>query len=62
VTNVVVGSTGVSLNWGPSSSHAGRIVGHLFADGHVEFINADIDSNIYMSLNTRNLGEPIREY
>jgi prepilin-type N-terminal cleavage/methylation domain-containing protein/prepilin-type processing-associated H-X9-DG protein len=60
--NNSVGATNVSLNWGPSSAHAGRIVGHLFADGHVEFINADINSNIYNSLNTRNQGEPIAEY
>ena len=52
----------VSLNWGPSSDHSGRIVGHLFGDGHVEFISADINPSTYNSLNTRNSGEPIAEY
>ena len=55
-------TAGPSLNYGPSSDHSGKIVGHLFADGHVEFISADITASIYMSLNTRNSGEPTAEY
>jgi prepilin-type N-terminal cleavage/methylation domain-containing protein/prepilin-type processing-associated H-X9-DG protein len=50
------------MTWGPSSDHAGKIIGHLFADGHVEFIGADIDSATYHALNTRSNGEPIKEY
>jgi prepilin-type N-terminal cleavage/methylation domain-containing protein/prepilin-type processing-associated H-X9-DG protein len=48
--------------WGPSSDHAGKIIGHLFADGHVEFISADITPNTYHALNTRGSSEPIPEY
>jgi prepilin-type processing-associated H-X9-DG protein len=56
------GGNVISLDWGPSSDHAGKLIGHLFADGHVEFINSDITPSIYMSLNTRSSGEPIAEY
>ena len=50
------------MTWGPSSDHAGKIIGHLFADGHVEFIGADVANNTYHALNTRSSGEPIPEY
>jgi prepilin-type N-terminal cleavage/methylation domain-containing protein len=50
------------MTWGPSSDHAGKIIGHLFADGHVEFIGADVSNNTYHALNTRGSGEPIAEY
>ena len=50
------------MTWGPSSDHAGKIIGHLFADGHVEFIGADVSNNTYHALNTRGSGEPIPEY
>jgi prepilin-type N-terminal cleavage/methylation domain-containing protein/prepilin-type processing-associated H-X9-DG protein len=56
------GSTGIDLRWGPSSDHAGKIIGHLFADGHVEFIGSDIAANTYQALNTRSSAEPIPEY
>jgi prepilin-type N-terminal cleavage/methylation domain-containing protein len=56
------GNMPVALNWGPSSYHAGKVIGHLFGDAHVEMISADIDSNIYNSLNTRNGSEPTQEY
>ena len=52
----------VSLTWGPSSDHAGKIIGHLFADGHVEFIGSDIDSSTYHAINSRSNGEPVKEY
>ena len=61
-STVTLGGDTVSLTWGPSSDHAGKIIGHLFADGHVEFIGADIDSSTYHALNTRSSGEPIKEY
>jgi len=50
------------LTWGPSSDHAGKVIGHLFADGHTEFISADVDPAIYSGLNTRNGGERTGEY
>ena len=50
------------MTWGPSSDHAGKIIGHLFADGHVEFISSDIAPSTYHSLNTRGGSEPIPEY
>ena len=52
----------VTLNWGPSSFHAGKLMGHMFADGHIEFLNADIDKNVYQMLHTRKSGEPVPEY
>jgi prepilin-type N-terminal cleavage/methylation domain-containing protein len=55
-------SPSITLTWGPSSDHAGKIIGHLFADGHVEFIPADIAVATYEALNTRSSGEPIPEY
>jgi prepilin-type N-terminal cleavage/methylation domain-containing protein/prepilin-type processing-associated H-X9-DG protein len=60
--NHTVGATSVSLNWGPSSDHPGRVVGHLFADGHVEFINSDITASVYNALNTRGSSDQIGEY
>jgi len=59
---VTVSGSAINLRWGPSSDHAGKIIGHLFADGHVEFIGADIDAGTYHALNTRSSGEPIKEY
>ena len=58
----VRGQNATVTKWGPSSDHAGKIVGHLFADGHVEFISADIATSTYFSLSTRSTGEPIPEY
>jgi len=52
----------VSLEWGPSSFHAGKVVGNLFADGHVEFIPADVPQAVYLGLATRNGKEPIGDY
>jgi prepilin-type processing-associated H-X9-DG protein len=60
--HTIGGSTAFNLAWGPSSDHAGKIIGHLFADGHVEFIGSDIAANTYQALNTRSSGEPIPEY
>ncbi|HEV3416417.1 MAG TPA: DUF1559 domain-containing protein [Pirellulales bacterium] len=45
--------------WGPSSEHAGGIVGHLFADIHTVGIADDCDSEIYLGLTTRNGSEPL---
>ena len=50
------------LTWGPSSDHAGRVIGHLFGDGHTEFISADVSPQIYAGLNTRAGTEPTGEY
>lgn len=62
VNHTIGGSPAFNLAWGPSSDHAGKIIGHLFADGHVEFIGSDIAANTYQALNTRSSGEPIPEY
>lgn len=52
----------INLNWGPSSYHAGKVVGNLFGDGHTEFLASDISPTIYISLNTREGKEPIGDY
>jgi prepilin-type N-terminal cleavage/methylation domain-containing protein/prepilin-type processing-associated H-X9-DG protein len=57
-----IGSGTVNLTWGPSSDHGGKLIGHLFADGHVEFLSADINESTYCALNTRNGAEPVPEY
>jgi prepilin-type N-terminal cleavage/methylation domain-containing protein/prepilin-type processing-associated H-X9-DG protein len=62
VANTIGADSTQSFSWGPSSDHAGKIIGHLFADGHVEFIGADVSANTYQALNTRSSGEPIAEY
>lgn len=46
------GDNTVTLNWGPSSVHSGNVVGHVFADGHVSMIAADVDDRVYMAINT----------
>lgn len=57
------GLNSVTLSWGPSSYHAGRLVGHLFADGHTEFISADtVPSATYRALNTRNGADVVGDY
>jgi prepilin-type N-terminal cleavage/methylation domain-containing protein len=53
----------VKLSWGPSSYHTGRLTGHLFGDGHTEFISGDnIDDATYRALNTRNSGDLVGDY
>jgi len=65
-TSCVAQTTGVNstvaLNWGTSSFHSGNTIGHMFGDGHVEMISADVDEAIYCALTTRNGGETIGEY
>jgi prepilin-type N-terminal cleavage/methylation domain-containing protein len=46
--------------FGPSSGHSGGLIAHLFADGHTEFINPDVNPQIYLSLSTRNGRETIQ--
>jgi prepilin-type N-terminal cleavage/methylation domain-containing protein/prepilin-type processing-associated H-X9-DG protein len=52
----------LSIVFGPTSDHSGNQAGHLFADGHVEFINYDIDNSTYMSLSTRGSSDRIGDY
>jgi prepilin-type N-terminal cleavage/methylation domain-containing protein len=52
----------LAIVFGPSSDHSGNQCGHLFADGHIEFLTYDINDSIYMSLNTRNSGDRIGDY
>jgi prepilin-type N-terminal cleavage/methylation domain-containing protein len=42
----------VALNWGPSSVHSGNVVGHLFGDSRVTFIQSGIDDRVYIAINT----------
>lgn len=46
-------------DYGPSSAHAGGIVMHLFADGHVEGLTDSISATTYARLVSRAGGEPI---
>jgi hypothetical protein len=62
MTSIVYNNGGPTLLWGPSSDHGGKIVGHLFADGHTEFISSDVNDSTYISLNTRSSGDTIGEY
>jgi prepilin-type N-terminal cleavage/methylation domain-containing protein/prepilin-type processing-associated H-X9-DG protein len=55
-------TTYTPLKYGPSSFHTGKLVGHLFADGHVEFIASSIEGSTYQCLSTRNEGEPVPGY
>ena len=43
--------------WGPSSSHAGGLIMHGYADGHNATVGADIDPAIYIAICTRDSGE-----
>jgi hypothetical protein len=54
--------TQIGHYWGPSSDHSGKLIGNVFGDGHVEFISADVDPNIYNVLCTRGNGEPVPQY
>lgn len=56
------GYTAAGHYWGPSSDHAGKLVGTVFGDGHVEFISADADANVWNVLSTRGNGEPVPQY
>jgi prepilin-type N-terminal cleavage/methylation domain-containing protein len=47
---------------GPTSDHSGSQCGHLFADGHIEFLNYDINDTTYMSLSTRNSADRVGDY
>jgi len=52
----------LAIVFGPTSDHSGAQAGHLFADGHIEFLTYDINDSIYMSLSTRNSGDRIGDY
>jgi prepilin-type N-terminal cleavage/methylation domain-containing protein/prepilin-type processing-associated H-X9-DG protein len=54
-------STPTGLLWGPSSFHAGKVIGYLFADGHTEFISADVDGSVLNALSTRGGQEPVAD-
>jgi prepilin-type N-terminal cleavage/methylation domain-containing protein/prepilin-type processing-associated H-X9-DG protein len=44
--------------FGPSSYHAGKVIGCLYADGHVEMISAETDASVFNALSTRRGMEP----
>ena len=50
------------MAWGASSEHAGGVVLHAFADGHISLISSDIDTQIYPALYSRGKNEPIQDY
>ncbi|NDC64207.1 MAG: DUF1559 domain-containing protein [Planctomycetia bacterium] len=52
----------LTVFFGPTSDHVGGVAGHLFVDGHVEYLSYDIDPAIYMALSTRNSGDTIGDY
>jgi hypothetical protein len=51
------GATAVTMNWGPSSDHAGNLVMHAMGDGSIRSIAADVDAAVYLMLSTFNGGE-----
>ena len=54
---------GPTLAWGPSSYHTGgSLIGHLFADGHIEFLNRDIGDVAYKALLTRAESDVVPQY
>ena len=52
----------LTIVFGPSSDHSGSQCGHLFADGHIEFLSTDMDNSTYQSLSTRNSGDRVGDY
>jgi prepilin-type N-terminal cleavage/methylation domain-containing protein len=49
----------IGMAWGPSSDHSAGSVVHVFADNHTTVLSDDIDPNVYLSLASRNGGEPV---
>jgi prepilin-type N-terminal cleavage/methylation domain-containing protein len=49
----------MAWQFGPSSSHGGGSVNHLFADKHVQALNPQVDASVYMWLVTRDGGEVV---
>jgi hypothetical protein len=45
------------MAFGPGSDHQGGITMHAFGDTHVAQITGDVDPNVYMSINSRNVQE-----
>ncbi len=56
----VYGSLSNARTHGPSSFHAGGLVGHVYGDGHVEFHPTTIASDVYGAMNTRDGKEPVQ--
>ncbi|MBM4012973.1 MAG: hypothetical protein FJ286_16680 [Planctomycetes bacterium] len=51
-----------TMNWGPSSDHAGNLVTHAMGDGSVRSIAADVDPVIYMAISTVSGGENASDF
>ncbi|HEX3727884.1 MAG TPA: DUF1559 domain-containing protein [Pirellulales bacterium] len=47
----------IDSQYGPSSMHAGRVVGHVYAGGSAKFISDEIDPAVYDALISRAGGE-----
>ncbi|MDA1039844.1 MAG: DUF1559 domain-containing protein [Planctomycetota bacterium] len=43
----------LTRQWAPSSYHSGGLVGHLFADGHIEFVNSSESGTVYGNMAIR---------
>jgi prepilin-type N-terminal cleavage/methylation domain-containing protein len=52
----------LAIVYGPSSDHSGNQCGHLFADGHIEFLSYDINDSTYMSLSSRSSNDRVGDY
>ena len=64
---ITVPTSPPQITFGPTSDHTGNQAGHLFGDGHVEFLPYSMSTdpgtaNTYMSLGTRNGGDRIADY
>jgi prepilin-type N-terminal cleavage/methylation domain-containing protein len=49
---------GIDSQYGPSSMHTGGAQ-HLFADGSVRFLSQQMNVDVYISISTRDGGEPV---
>ena len=58
VATLASGVVNTTQMFGPSSYHAGRVIGCLFADGHIEMISADLDAAVFNAMSTRGGMEP----
>jgi prepilin-type N-terminal cleavage/methylation domain-containing protein len=57
------GANSFTAGWGPSSYHTGgSLIGHLFADGHVEFLSRDIATLPYGAMLSRGDSDVVGEY
>ena len=56
----VANGSGIDAEWGPSSLHIGGVM-HLFGDGSVRFVSANVNLKVYDAYVTRAGAEPFTE-